>query len=63
VLLQLEEYISYPDVSDANKYFAQCYRDGLEKHPNLVIKDSLVPSFNKKHLHHVYSIQKIGSDV
>lgn len=56
VLFQLDDYISSADVSDTNRHFAQCYRDGLV-HRDFDIVPAQVLSYDNKTLHNVYSIQ------
>ncbi|KAK7475474.1 hypothetical protein BaRGS_00033293 [Batillaria attramentaria] len=54
--IDLDDYIADPGVSDANRHFAQCYKDGL-KHNGLAIIPSKVLSHDKRVLHNIYSIQ------
>ncbi|KAL8594458.1 hypothetical protein ACOMHN_018166 [Nucella lapillus] len=52
--MDLDEYINN-DISDANRHFAQCYKDGL-KHKDIAIVPRKVPPFDRKGHHKVYSI-------
>lgn len=61
--MDLDDYIKDPHVSDANRHFAQLYKEGLESEYNQAILPSLVPSFNGQVLHHVYSIQDSSKSV
>ncbi|XP_070206088.1 uncharacterized protein [Littorina saxatilis] len=54
--MDLDDYISSADVSDTNRHFAQCYRDGLV-HRDFDIVPAQVLSYDNKTLHNVYSIQ------
>lgn len=53
--IDIDEYLADPDITDANRYFTQCYKDSVLK-GNLVIGATPVNSFNRKTKHQVYSI-------
>ncbi|XP_045172868.2 uncharacterized protein LOC123534617 isoform X2 [Mercenaria mercenaria] len=54
--VDIDEYLNDPDITDANRYFTQCYKDSLTS-GNQLIGASPVQSFNRKTTHQVYSIQ------
>ncbi|XP_052802343.1 uncharacterized protein LOC128232684 [Mya arenaria] len=56
--IDLEEYVKDPDITDANRFFTQCYLDGVVK-GNMVIGATTVSSYNRKTQHQVFSIQTI----
>lgn len=53
--VDIDEYLDDPDITDANRYFTQCYKDSIAN-GNLLIGASSVKSFNRKSTHQVYSI-------
>ena len=53
---QVDDYLK-EDISDANRYFAQCYKDGQLRGDNLAITRTPVLSYNKKSYHPIFSIQ------
>ncbi|XP_056003054.1 nucleoside diphosphate-linked moiety X motif 6-like [Ostrea edulis] len=59
--ISLEEYLAYPDLTDANRFFVQCFLN-LQKNGNLTISKTLVDSWNKKFTNNIYSIQPIPKE-
>lgn len=57
--VDVDEYLKDPDITDANRFFTQCYKDSLVQ-GNVVIAPSTINSFNPKTTNQVYSIQQLN---
>ncbi|CAH1802471.1 unnamed protein product [Owenia fusiformis] len=59
--MHIDEYLSMDDseVSDNNRYFAQCYKDRLTSGINAAIQSKDVLSWDRKRHHKVYTAQLI----
>ncbi|PVD31329.1 hypothetical protein C0Q70_06741 [Pomacea canaliculata] len=55
--MDLDEYISDPTISDANRHFALCYKENIENGFSII--PSKVLSFDKRVLNNIYSIKNI----
>ncbi|VDI09002.1 Hypothetical predicted protein [Mytilus galloprovincialis] len=56
--VDIDEYLSDPDIVDTNRFIVQCYKDGQLKHGGLQIAPSEVLNYSKKSHHKIYCIQQ-----
>lgn len=54
--MEIDEYLKQ-DITDTNKFFAQCYKDGLIRENNLSIVSTPIMSSVAKSYNHIFSIQ------
>lgn len=55
--VDVDEYLNDPNITDANRFFTQCYKDSI-MNGNLLIRSTQVNSFNRKTTHSIYSIHE-----
>lgn len=61
--MNLDDYVTNPEVSEVNKYFVQCYKDWLKHKDQWSIVPKLLPSGIRKVVHNVYSLQEMSTYV
>ena len=57
-MLQLDEYLTSPDVSDFNRYIAECYVT-QEKNGGEAVRPVPALSFHRKNTHLVYTVKNM----
>ncbi|KAK6183748.1 hypothetical protein SNE40_006354 [Patella caerulea] len=58
--MDVEEYMNHPDITDANRYIAQCYQN-ISSNGNVSITPERVINFNNTRTNNIYSVGLINT--
>lgn len=59
--ISIEEYLSDPHLTEANKFFVQCYLN-QQNNGGLTISPTLIDSWNKKTQHNIYAVHPLPKE-
>lgn len=59
--ISIEQYLSDPHLTEANKFFVQCYLN-QQKNGGLTISPTLIDSWNKKTQHNIYAVHPLPKE-